>query len=434
MRRLNLVVVLILFVAVVGSALASSAKQIRVSRCRGWNAEVEQAVDGPYVYEAWIGCHSRIGFARSTNGGRTFGPAKGVPGSATRHSSGWDPSIAVAPDGTVYVAYMIDSLVPSAGGTTRVMTPAVAVSTDHGRTFSRHTTLPVPDGPPNWGDRDFIAVGPDGAVYVTWDYGPRADEIKLLCSRSGSCSFKAGDFNAVVQKSVDGGQTWSDITEISPNYPAGGVYSAPIVAEPNGTLDVLDIADPTDPSTLKVSPGGEFFTRSTDGGATWSIPVAVDPAAGKIALREWWIDGALAVDPAGTIYAAWDTQGKRDTAWLAWSTDGGGTWSAPVRVRTSSGENLVEVSAAGAGDVYVAWQTLVPHKGYATYAREYVVGSGWTGRPVRASSAYGARKVWPGDTFGISTGSPGHVLLSWGSAVGGAKSLSEIWAANVSLP
>src|SRR5262245_63479262 len=55
---------------------------LEVSRgCAGQNAEVEQAVDYPYVYEAWIGCRG-IGFARSTNGGRSFGHPLRVPGSA----------------------------------------------------------------------------------------------------------------------------------------------------------------------------------------------------------------------------------------------------------------------------------------------------------------------------------------------------------------
>src|SRR5579862_8045193 len=50
-----------------------------ISRCPSQNAEVEQAVDGHYVYEEWIGCTdghggNGIGFARSTDGGRTFGP------------------------------------------------------------------------------------------------------------------------------------------------------------------------------------------------------------------------------------------------------------------------------------------------------------------------------------------------------------------------
>jgi hypothetical protein len=72
-----------------------------VSRgCAGWNAEAEQAVDGRYVYVVWIGCGG-IGFARSTNGGRSFGKPLMVPGSAghgvhmhgiaAEHRHGWEP-------------------------------------------------------------------------------------------------------------------------------------------------------------------------------------------------------------------------------------------------------------------------------------------------------------------------------------------------------
>jgi hypothetical protein len=79
--------------------------------CRGQNAEAEQAVDGRYVYVAWIGCDG-IGFARSANGGRSFGRPLTVPGSVGHgfHRSGigiglpkygWDPSVAVAPNHTV---------------------------------------------------------------------------------------------------------------------------------------------------------------------------------------------------------------------------------------------------------------------------------------------------------------------------------------------
>src|SRR5580693_7716635 len=91
--------------------------------CNG-SAEVEQAVDptqSKYVYEAWIGCGG-IGFARSTNGGVRFSAPIVVPQSQS--SSSWDPSIAVGPDGTLYVAYMSTS-------TTQYF-PVVATSFDHG--------------------------------------------------------------------------------------------------------------------------------------------------------------------------------------------------------------------------------------------------------------------------------------------------------------
>src|ERR1700732_996174 len=57
--------------------------------CPGQNAEAEQAVDGRYVYVAWIGCNG-IGFARSANGGRSFGRPVTVPGSVGHgaHHSG----------------------------------------------------------------------------------------------------------------------------------------------------------------------------------------------------------------------------------------------------------------------------------------------------------------------------------------------------------
>jgi hypothetical protein len=417
-------------------AHSAAAKAVQVSHCAGpSNAEVVQAVDGPNVYETWIGCNHSIGFARSVDGGKRFGPSLVVPGSHRKDLHSWDPAIALAPDGTVYVAFMVGPE-EGASGNADPMQPAVAVSHDHGRSFDRVSTLPVPSaakGAGNWGDRPFIAAGRNGAVYVTWDYGPRRDEVRIVCPPTSSCYFTEGDFNAVLQKSSDGGRTWTSPTPISPGYPFSGVYSAPILARPDGTLDVLYWQHPTDPTTHRVSPGHEYFTRSRNGGSTWSRPVAVGPRAGTIGLQEWWIDGSLAVDGAGTLYAGWDTQrGSRDTAWLAWSTNGGKRWSVPVRVASSRTEHLTEIAPAGRRDVYVGWQTIVRGKGYATFLGRYAVGKGWTGPASRISPAYGKAKVWPGDTFGLSTKS-GAAILSWGSAIKG-HALSEIYSARATLP
>src|SRR5215831_13008610 len=63
-----------------GPARVRVGPVLEVSRgCQGQNAEVEQAVDYPYVYEVWMGCRG-IGFARSTDGGRTFGHPLRIPG------------------------------------------------------------------------------------------------------------------------------------------------------------------------------------------------------------------------------------------------------------------------------------------------------------------------------------------------------------------
>src|SRR5205814_1874570 len=79
-----------------------------VSTCAGQNAEVEQAVDQRlgYVYEAWMGCKG-IAFARSVNGGRSFDAPVSVPGTVGSNVNTWDPAVAVAPNGTVYVSFML---------------------------------------------------------------------------------------------------------------------------------------------------------------------------------------------------------------------------------------------------------------------------------------------------------------------------------------
>ena len=79
-----------------------------VSACAGQNAEVEQAVDRRlgYVYEAWMGCRG-IAVARSVNGGRSFEAPVSVPGTVGSNVNTWDPAVAVAPDGTVYVSFML---------------------------------------------------------------------------------------------------------------------------------------------------------------------------------------------------------------------------------------------------------------------------------------------------------------------------------------
>jgi hypothetical protein len=416
--------------APVVTAAANVSPAVLVSGCTGPNAEVVQAIDGPYLYEAWIGCDTGIGFARSMDGGATFGPAMTLPGSNTLHFFGdsWDPAIAVAPDGTVYVSFMVYRFVEGQSGV--VKSPVVDASFDHGVTFPQVSALPVPlssDPNGNWGDRPFIAVAPNGDVYVTWDYGPSYSQVQLLCAPEGSCSFSAGDFNAVIQKSTDGGKTWGGLVSVSPNFPIGGAWSAPLVIERDGTIDVMYLSEPTDPATLQLSPGNEFFTSSHDGGATWSAPVKVGASAGTIALETWWIDGSLTADPVGNLFATWDTQTSAgDIGWLSYSTNGGQSWSDPVRVTPDPGNNehLVEVTAPRTHTAYVAWQTNGAD-GYTTYLRPFSIERGWlTTAPITVSRVPGDPSIWPGDTFGISTldgtnrGPIGPTaVVSWGSAI-----------------
>jgi hypothetical protein len=394
------------------------------SACAGSNAEVEQAVAPPaYVYEAWIGCGGE-GFARSVDGGAHFSAPITLPDS----SQSDDPAVAVAPDGTVYVSYLRYFH--------NQAYPVVATSFDHGATFSQVSSL-IPHVKGNWGDRDFIAAGSDGTVYVTWDYGPSIADVQIVCSPTGSCAYGAVDATAVVQKSTDHGKSWGPITPMQPGFPAGGGYLASIVVQPSGVVDALILQHPLDPTTFAVSPGHEYFTSSTDGGTTWSPAVEVGANAGSISDTEWWIDGNLSTDAAGNLYATWDTQtSSGDIGWLSYSTDGGGRWSDPIRVTTDhdNAVHIVESAGAGAGIADIAWLADNSPQGYAAYLRPFSIAAGWLGPVTQVSGQYGDPTIWPGDTFGISVpvaeNSPaalGQVALSWGSAVGGSQN-SEIYA------
>lgn len=395
--------------------------------CAGGSSEVEEAFAPPgYVYAEWIGCGG-IGFARSTDSGRHFEGAMVVPGSV---GASWDPAITVAGDGTVYAAFMH----ASGQGSAQSMYPVVAVSRDHGVTFAQvHDDLPPAPG--NWGDRDFIAAGPGDRLFLTWDYGPSGADVKTLCAKGGSCAFASGDFNAVIQASSNGGATWGPITHLEPGFPLGGGYGAPLVVRPDGRVDVLYMAHPTDPGTEAVQPGYEYFTSSADGVRWPATPGKLWPGQGTLSVPEWWIDGDISTDAAGDLYVTWDTQtAAGDIGWLTYSEDGGRTWSAPLRVTpdTDSAPHIVESAGGGPGIAYIAWQTSAPARGYATYLRPFSIRHGWLGPAIKVSTAYGNATIWPGDTFGISVLPGGSISLTWGSAVGTSKN-SAIYASVVTI-
>jgi hypothetical protein len=409
-----------------GFASATTGSLVDVSTaCSSQNAEVEQAVDPSlgYVYEDWMGCNG-IAFARSTDGGRTFSAPLTLPGGPASGYNAWDPAIAVAPNGTVYAAWMISH--------SDQWYPVVAASTDHGRTFTQVGAL-VPPDEKNWGDRDFLAVGPDGTLYLTWDYGPDRKSVTFLCSSTGSCGYATGQLNEVIQRSTDGGKTWSAMTPVSPGFPTSGGDSGPLVVEPNGRVDVLYQQYPIlDKTTYALGLGHEYFTSSSDGGSTWTRPVAVGPNSGTMSLDEWWIDGDIGIDGGGNLYAVWDTQDpNRDTGWLSYSTDHGASWSAPLQVPPDrlNVPHIMEVAGGAAGTAYVSFLSSADPRGYGEYLRTFSLRRGF-GVTQQVSPEFGDTSVWPGDTTGIST-LAGRVLLAWGSATPSSGKKSDIWVASV---
>jgi hypothetical protein len=144
-------------------------------------------------------------------------------------------------------------------------------------------------------------------------------------------------------RSADAGATFSTTTVLPMSSPPVGVQMG---LDSAGAIDLLW---PTAPDNTH--PGGSaFFSRSTDSGLTFSTPTRFNPTGGVTSSAI-----ELTVEPGGAIDIIWLDQ-LRANLFFARSTDGGGSFSAPVRVWATSGDlaDLRAVTSQG-GQLYVFW-------------------------------------------------------------------------------
>ncbi|MEW5980183.1 MAG: sialidase family protein [Acidobacteriota bacterium] len=155
--------------------------------------------------------------------------------------------------------------------------------------------------------------------------------------------------------SRDGGKSWQHL--LPPLYPFGESGGDPILAVgPDGTFYYANLAfNGQGTSTIG-------FTRSLDGGATWSA--LVDATASVSSGFDFQDKDWMAVDNTtssyrGTIYIVWTRFSDDTSINLVRSSDGGRTWSSSVRVAgAASEEHVVQGANIGIGpngEVYVAY-------------------------------------------------------------------------------
>ena len=298
-------------------------------------------------------------FRRSTNGGATWGPDRFMP---VTKSKQYDPQIEVATDGKIYVAW-IDSYNPGVRFTK---------SADRGATWSAPLTFTGNKKTPAWSDKPVLAISPNGQhVYL----GYNASDAWVAASHNGGASFAAnvktsndtrywfhtagaaksdgtayfatvdftqdytGDANIKLLKSNAGGTTWStSLVDTSRELPtctwAAGCYFgffgsiAGLAVDSAGTIGFVYTA-----TTTAGGPPQLFFKKSTDGGNTWSARQAISGAP----VTAWHHSPAIAAGPtAGDFRVLWqDNRNGVPSKWNAWyrtTSNGGSTWSTPIRV------------------------------------------------------------------------------------------------------
>jgi hypothetical protein len=165
----------------------------------------------------------------------------------------------------------------------------VAHSTDGGATWTR--TFPsTAQSEPSVDQFSDLAVAKDGAVYVSW----------MRCSEgptSGRCANRPATM--LVSKSTDGGSTWSPPVTVAMVMLAPGADfygDVPGTSERLSNIPVIDVDNSSGGHAGSLYAATYTWTgtvtklqvsTSTNGGTTWSAPVAVFPAQTKNMFFSW---------------------------------------------------------------------------------------------------------------------------------------------------
>ncbi len=240
----------------------------------------------------------------------------------------------------------------------------LAVTRDGGKSWNR-TVVPrltrCSGGTYDYVDEPAVTFTADGALLVTGG----------LAMADGSAS--AG----MSVRSDDGGRTWTRpaviVEETDPTR--GGVGSGPAVPDPRDPK-VLYVVTPRFPAVERTR-NDAWISRSTDGGRSWQPPTLVVDAGDQRLVsghRLTVLDDGTLVNVHTQVRFGEGPITNRLTLQAVRSTDGGRTWSAPVKVadlRTrflfqdpESGEQVSHTTSLlsdtavdrRTGRIHVAWQ------------------------------------------------------------------------------
>ncbi|HJQ71315.1 MAG TPA: sialidase family protein [Blastocatellia bacterium] len=152
-----------------------------------------------------------------------------------------------------------------------------------------------------------------------------------------------GQKQVVFVRSTDLGASFSAPLNVSRS--SGDAFDPEIAIDPGDNINVA--WEDTTPGVSVI-----MFARSTDRGETFSTPSRVSTGEGRA------IEAHVFTNSAGHIFLTWvdESEGDRQ-AYFSRSTDGGATFSEPINVSQKPGAEISKPVITASGDtVYVAFQ------------------------------------------------------------------------------
>ncbi len=282
--------------------------------------------------------------AVSTDGGKTWSRAPipfsrcagGNSGNGGNYSRASDPWVSIGPTGIVYsISISFDGGIQAAGSDGAVL---ASRSLDGGHTWSNPATL-IHDGSSFFNDKEAITADPvnPSLVYAVWDRLPPGGGGPAYFARSTD----SGATWEAARSIFDGGsaqQTLGNEIVVLPNGTLIDMFTLFTTVSANNQTAAAEIIRSTDHGATWSAP-----IKVADLLAVG----AKDPETGA-AVRDGADLPQMAVAPNGTLFITWAdarfSNGAHDAIALSRSSDGGLTWSTPVAI---NGNQAVEAFEPG---------------------------------------------------------------------------------------
>jgi hypothetical protein len=299
-------------------------------------------VVGAYHQDRWDNGGDRGLVSSATHDGGVTWNRVVVPG-ITKCSGGAfdrasDPWVSFSPSGKLYGIWLVFDVFDSNNGV------LVSTSSNGGDSWSTPTPLLVDNT--GGDDKQSITADPynPNNVYAVWDRF--LSPPNLSASDTGRFHAKAFVQQAFFARTTNAGASWEPARVIynpgTQRFTIGNIISV----LPNVSHDLVDGFVEGAQQGNKLRSETVSVIRSSDQGATWSkkaitiapldisFPGPSDPDNG-VPIRSGGLP-SFAVDPAsGRMYAAWEDDAGQpgiDEILFSQSTDGGFSWSAPIKI------------------------------------------------------------------------------------------------------